>query len=124
MNFGVEIFNKGELDVFSRFFIETSTDEKFEITKSPLGGYVIKDITPPEYTMFAKDYRTIELNDIQRQKVLKHNPQYEYINLGNHKDFEVYLKAEHNTIILHPPFSTEKGCFHYPSFNLKEGIFM
>lgn len=95
MNFGVEIFNKDELDVFSRFFIETNTDEKFEITKSPLGGYVIKDITPPEYTIFAKDYRTIELNDIQRQKVLKHNPQYEYINLGNHTDFEGIIKGGH-----------------------------
>jgi len=77
-SYGSEAYTKVELDNFSGFFIETTDDKKFEIRKAGK-GYIVKDIVPPEITMFAKDYRTVEFNDIQRQKLIKHNSQYEFL---------------------------------------------
>lgn len=95
-SYGSEAYTKAELDNFSRFFIETTAEEKFEIRKSGQ-GYIVKDIVPPEITMFAKDYRTVELKDIQRQKLIKHNSQYDFLDIGTHNYFDGIVEGGHFT---------------------------
>ncbi len=93
-SYGLEAYEKAELDKFSRFLIETTAKEKFEIRKIG-SGYTVKDIVPPENSMPAKDYRTVELNDIQRQKLIKHNPQYEFLDIGKHNYFPGIIEGGH-----------------------------
>lgn len=95
-SYGSEAYTKAELDNFSRFFIETTAEEKFEIRKSGQ-GYIVKDIVPPEITMFAKDFRTVEFNDIQRQKLMKHNSQYNFLDIGTHNYFDGIVESGHFT---------------------------
>jgi hypothetical protein len=47
-DYGSEAYGRTELDQYSRFFIETTADEKFEVRKANNQGYIIKDIVPPE----------------------------------------------------------------------------
>lgn len=86
-DYGSEAYAKAELDKFSRLFIETTADEKFEISKTGQ-GYIVKDKVPPENIMSARDYKTVELNDVQRQKLIKNNLQYEVLNIGTHNYFD------------------------------------
>lgn len=44
--FGLEEYSASELDVFDRFFLETSVGEKFEVRKS-FDRYIIKDVSTP-----------------------------------------------------------------------------
>lgn len=67
---GSEFYEIGELDVFDRFFIETTQDEKFEVKKID-NGYMIKDIVPPIVEMVAQDYKSIKFDDIQLQRIKK-----------------------------------------------------
>ncbi len=92
--YGSNVYEKQELNKFSRFYIETTSDEKFEIRKSS-NGYIVKDIVPPENSMPAKDYRTVELNDIQSQKLIKHNPKYEFLDIGKHNYFPGIIEGGH-----------------------------
>ncbi len=92
--YGSEVYDKAELDKFSRFYIETTADEKFEVRKVA-NGYIVKDVILPVNTMLAKDYKTIEFNDIQRQKLLKHNPNYEQIVIGRHNFFDGIVEGGH-----------------------------
>lgn len=92
--YGSEVYEKAELDKFSRFYIETTADEKFEVRKVA-DVYIVKDIIPPVNTMLAKDYKTVEFNDIQRQKLLKHNPNYEQIDIGRYNYFDGIVKDGH-----------------------------
>lgn len=92
--YGSEVYEKAELDKFGRFYIETTADEKFEVRKVEK-GYIVKDIIPPVNTMPAKNYRTVEFNDIQRQKLLKHNPNYEQIDIGRHNYFDGIVEGGH-----------------------------
>lgn len=94
IEYGAVAYSRADLDKYSRFFIETNADEKFEISKARQ-GYIVKDIVPSENTISAKDYRTIELNDIQRQKLIKHNPQYNFLNIGTHNYFEGIVEGGH-----------------------------
>lgn len=93
-SYGSEAYEKSELDNFSRFIIETTANEKFEIRKATR-GYIVKDIVPPEVTMQANDYKTVELNDIQRQKLIKHNPKYEFLPIGSHGYFDGIVEGGH-----------------------------
>lgn len=95
-SYGSEAYGKAELDKYGRFFIETQADEKFEIRKAEQ-GYLVKDIVPPEITMPVKGYRTVELNDIQRQKLIKHNPQYGFLTIGSHNYFDGIAEDGHFT---------------------------
>ena len=95
-SYGSEAYGKDELDKYGRFFVETQADEKFEIRKAEQ-GYIVKDIVPPEITMPVKGYRTVELNDIQRQKLIKHNPQYGFLTIGSHNYFDGIAEDGHFT---------------------------
>lgn len=106
--YGSTIYKKDELDNYSRFFIETTASEKFEIWKAGQ-GYSIKDIVPPELTMHAKDYRTIEFNDIQRQRLLKHNPDYDFLNIGKHKYFDGVVEGGYFNWERSEGFTSSKG---------------
>lgn len=93
-NYGTNSYERAELDKFSRFFIETTVGEKFEVRKIA-DGYMVKDIIPPVNSMLVKDYRTIDLNDIQKQKLLKHNPNYEQMNIGSVNCFDGIIEDGH-----------------------------
>jgi len=107
-DYGSEAYEKAELDKFSRFFIETTADEKFEIQKSGQ-GYIVKDIVPPENTMQAKDYRTVELNDIQRQRLIKHIPQRDSIDIGKHDYFDGIVEGGHLTWERFDGYTSSRG---------------
>lgn len=101
-------FEKAELDKFSRFFIETTADEKFEIRK--IGrGYVIIDIVPPTNTILVKDYRTVELNDIQLHKLIKYNSQFELIDIGDFSYFNGIAEGGNFTWESVEGFTSSKG---------------
>ncbi|KUO52319.1 MAG: hypothetical protein APF76_04605 [Desulfitibacter sp. BRH_c19] len=106
--YGLEVYTKAELAKYSRFFIETTAGEKFEIRKAGQ-DYMVKDIVPPEFTMPAKDYRTVELNDIQIQKLKKHNPQYDFLNVGTHNYFDGIVEGGHFTWERADGFTSSKG---------------
>jgi hypothetical protein len=95
-SYGSEAYRKAELDKFSRFFIETTANEKFEIRKTTQ-GYLVRDVVPPENNMLANGYKTVELTDIQRQKLIKHNPKYEFLNIGIHNYFDGIVEGGHFT---------------------------
>lgn len=95
-SYGSEAYSKDELDKYGRFFIETQADKKFEIRKAEQ-GYLVKDIVPPEITMPVNSYRTVKLNDIQRQKLIKHNPQYDFLTIGSHDYFDGIAEDGHFT---------------------------
>ncbi|MDD2402385.1 MAG: SEC-C domain-containing protein [Clostridia bacterium] len=106
--YGSEVFTKAELDKFNRIFIETTADEKFEIWKTGQ-GYMVKDIVPLENTMLAKGYRTMELNDIQRQKLIKHNLQYESQYIETHYYFDGIVEGGHFAWERVDGFTSSKG---------------
>lgn len=95
-SYGSEVYPKAELDKFSRFFIETTDDEKFEVKKAGK-GYIVTDKVPPENTMPAKSFQTVQFNDIQRQKLFKRNPEYDYKDIGTHNYFDGIAEDGHFT---------------------------
>lgn len=108
IGYGSDVYEKAELDNCSKFFIETTADEKFEVRRIQQ-EYIVKDMVPPEKSMPTNVYRTIELNDIQHQKLIKHNPQGECLSIGNHNYFDGIVEGGHFSWQMPDGFLCSKG---------------
>lgn len=86
-------FSKTDLDIYETFYIETTRNEKFEITK--LGpGYLLKDITPPVLEKEIQSFCTQKINKKDYKK-LDNNPKYEFLNVGSHFVVDGIVKGGH-----------------------------
>ena len=92
--FGLEEYSASELDVFDRFFLETSVGEKFEVRKS-FDRYIIKDVSTPIIEMPARSYTSVELNDLQVHILKKDNPRYEQKDVGRSIYYDGIVKGKH-----------------------------
>ena len=90
--YGSEVIDRESLDKFNTFYVETTADEKFEITKD-LNRYKLKDIIPPVMEKNIDNFRTMRFNEIQLKKLSKPNPRYEGIEIGKHEEFDGIIKG-------------------------------